>query len=152
MADIADELRQNATSLAHLRHVVERLSAEDLERSLGAGWTVTTALGHLAFWDTRQLATVRHHIETGAPLGTGGPPALEDSDDIVNVAVAALANAADPERMRVEVLRAAEAINHFLEDTDPSLLAPIVDGGHAYLVRRWQHREEHLEQIESGLG
>jgi hypothetical protein len=152
MAEIAGELRRNATSLSHLRHVVELLTTEDLARSLGAGWTVTTALGHLAFWDTRQLATIRHHIETGAPLGDGGPPALEDSDDIVNVAVAALANAADPERMRIEVLRAAEAINQFLEDTDPALLAPIADGAHAYLVRRWQHREEHLEQIESGLG
>ena len=100
MADIAADLKQNATAFAHLRHVLERLSTEDLQRSLGGNWTVTTALAHLAFWDRRQFATLQHHLETGAPLGDGTPPALEDSDDVVNVAVEALANAADPERMR----------------------------------------------------
>jgi hypothetical protein len=152
MAGIADDLRQNATSLAHLRHVLERLSAEDLERSLGANWTVTTALGHLAFWDRRQFATLHHHLETGAPLGDGTPPALEDSDDVVNPAVEALANAADPERMRLEVVAAATAINDLIAATDPSLLEPLIEAGHPDLVRRWPHREEHLDQIERALG
>ena len=152
MADLQDDLERNATSLAHLRHVLERLSTEDLDRSLGGGWTVKTALGHLAFWDRRQATTLSHHLETGAPLGSGGPPALEDSDDVVNVAVAALANAGDGERMRVEVVEAAAAIDELLEGADPEVLAAIVAGGHADLVERWVHREEHIEQIELGLG
>lgn len=152
MANIAGDLKQNATALAHLRHVLDRLSTEDLDRSLGGNWTVKTALGHLAFWDRRQAATLRHHLETGAPLGSGGPPALEDSDDVVNVAVAALANAGDRERIRIEVVEAAAAIDELLEATDAELLEPVVAGGHAYLVERWVHREEHIEQIELGLG
>ena len=152
MADITDVLKQNATSLAHLEHVLDRLSPEDFERSLGAGWTITAALGHLTFWDAKALATIRHHIETGAPLDRSGVSALEDSDDIVNDAVSVLASAADPDRMRAAVVRAANAIDEFLQDTDPDLLQPVLDGPHAYLVQRGIHREEHVEQIAGVLG
>ena len=109
MVNIAGDLKQNATGLAHLRHVLDRLSTEDLDRSLGGNWTVKTALGHLAFWDRRQAAT--------------------------------LANAGDGERMRVEVVEAAAAIDELLEATDAELLEPVVAGGHAYLVERWVHHE-----------
>jgi len=151
MPELSTDLERNAGSLDRLRALVEQLSAADLERSLGADWTVKTALGHLTYWDQRQRAALALHLETGTPLGTASTPPLEDSDDVSNVAITALANAGDGELMRAAVIEAAEGINALLETTDRGVLAAILDSPRAEIVQRWTHREEHVAQIEAGL-
>ena len=46
--------KANADATAALATLVAGFSGNDLELDLGDGWTVTTALGHLAFWDRQQ--------------------------------------------------------------------------------------------------
>ena len=53
MTDLADTLTENAASLRELHALVGRLTDADLAHPLEAGWTVGTALGHLAFWNMR---------------------------------------------------------------------------------------------------
>lgn len=152
MANIPGDLERNAASLRRLRDLADRLSDEDLDRSLGADWTVKTALGHLAYWDQRQRAALALHLETGRPFSTEPTPPLEDSDEVSNVAITALANAGDRELMRAAVVEAAEGINALLESADRAVLGAILDSPRAEVVRRWEHREEHVAQIEAGLG
>lgn len=152
MADPTPDLERNAASLDRLRALVARLSVADLDRSLGADWTVKTALGHLTYWDQRQRAALALHLETGRPFGTDVTPPLEDSDEVTNIAITALANAGDGERMRAAVIEAAEGINALLEGADRAVLGAILDSPRSEIVRRWEHREEHVAQIEGGLG
>lgn len=151
MADLTTDLQRNAQSLSRLRDLVARLTSDDLGRSLGADWTATTALGHLTYWDQRQRAALALHLETGRPFGTEPTPPLEDSDDVTNVAISALANAGNGELMRAAVIEAAEGINALLEGADRGVLAAILDSPRSEIVRRWEHREEHVAQIEAGL-
>lgn len=152
MTEIAADLERNATSLDRLRQLVERLTPADLARSLGADWNVTTALGHLTYWDQRQRAALALHLETGRPFGTEATPPLEDSDDVSNVAITALANVGDGNLMRAAAIEAAEGINALLDGTDPAILGAILDSPRSEIVQRWSHREEHVAQIEAGLG
>ncbi len=152
MADPTTDLERNAASLDRLRALVGRLSAADLDRSLGADWTVKTALGHLTYWDQRQRGALALHLESGQPFGTEVTPALEDSDEVTNVAITALANAGDGELMCAAVIEAAEGINALLEGADRAVLSVILGSPRAEIVRRWEHREEHVAQIEGGLG
>ena len=46
---------ENSRQRDRLKALVGRLSDGDLRRPLGEGWTVSTALAHMAFWDRRAL-------------------------------------------------------------------------------------------------
>ena len=145
MPDDAAALEENAAATARLRALVTSLSADDLAASLGGGWTVSTALAHLAFWDGRQRAALAHFAATGEVLS-------DDTDDAANVGLEPLANAmpgADAARLAVE---AAEAVDEAAIALTAEQRAALLAGGDAYQVRRGDHRIEHIEQIERGLG
>jgi DinB superfamily len=147
-----DDLDHNATSRAALIDLVRTLSGADLNADLGDGWTVKVALAHLAFWDFRQHASLRQHLASGAPLGDGAPPALEDSDAVNNAALDHLAPHLNPAAIADLVVEAAEAVDAQLERTDPALLDKLSDGTQPSIIRRNLHREEHIAQINRGLG
>ena len=151
MTRASEEIERNEASRRQLREMVQRLSWEDLERPLGGGWTVKVARAHLAFWDGRQRESLKRHLESGAALGDGTPPALEDSEEVINDALVPLASRIDPTAVRSLVLEAAEAVDAALEDADPEAVQRLVGGPQDSLVRRWLHREEHVEQITRAL-
>lgn len=138
-----ETLERNALTLERLRALAASLSDADLERSLGGGWTVATAFAHLAFWDRRQAQAVRHYLETGVFL---------EEDETVNPSIEPLLLAIPPRRAVELAIEAAELVSETAAGLDAAALASIEAGEHAYLVRRWGHREEHLAQIEAGLG
>ena len=147
-----DDLDRNATSRAALITLVRSLSGADLNTPIDGGdWTVKVALAHLAFWDHRQRAALRQHIATGAPLGDGTPPALEDSDEVINQALDQLAPHLNPTAIADLVIEAAEAVDAQLERTDPALLERLATGPQPSIIQRWLHREEHIAQITAEL-
>jgi len=146
-----EDLDRNASSRAALITLVRSLSGADLNTDLGGGWTVKVALTHLAFWDFRQHASLSQHLSTGAPLGDGTPPALEDSDDVNNVAIDRLAPHLNPAAIADLVIEAAEAVDAQLERTDPDLLDKLSGAPQPSIIRRGLHREEHIAQINRGL-
>lgn len=149
-----EDLDRNASSRADLITLVRTLSLTDLNTPVNddGNWTVKVALAHLAFWDFRQHASLRQHIATGAPLGDGTPPALEDSDDVNNAAIDRLAPHLNPAAIADLVIEAAEAVDAQLERTDPALLEALATGPQQSIIQRWLHREEHVAQISRGLG
>lgn len=143
------DLERNARATARLRALVAALPPEALATPLG-GWTVQVALGHLAFWEARQRAALERHL-AGAALGDGAPPALEDSDAVVNDAVDALARRLDAAAAGALAVEAAEAMDALLERAPRDVVAGLAAGPQASIVRRWRHREEHLDQIAPAL-
>ena len=127
----------NVEATERLAKVVARLSDADLARDLGAGWTVTTALGHLAFWDRQErlaLAAWPDRVSTG---------------DEVNAALEPLLTALEPRAAARLAVESARDLDREIEAVSESTRAEIVSGGFGYIVERAPHRLEHLAQIEA---
>ena len=142
MSDNAPELLRNAESTARLRALVERLDEADLQRSLGGGWTVAFALAHLAFWDTRQHFALQVYAR-----GEGFPA----EDQAVNDTLVSLASVIRPDTVGPEAVRAAELVDATLAGLSAARRDSLVAGGLGFAVERWQHRYDHIAQIEAVL-
>lgn len=145
MTDTSADLQRNAESAGWLRELVAKLTDDDLAVSLGGGWTVAIVLAHLGFWDGRQRAAVEHYVASGE-IGNS------ESDDAINVGLEPLALLVDGRAAAELAVEAAEAVDAALERLPADVRSTIVDCAEAHLVRRWDHREEHLAQIASALG
>ena len=140
----ADILNNNAVVTARLAALVDRLSDADLARDLGGGWTVAVALSHLAFWDRR----VAYMLERWMSEGTAH---VELDDDVVNHALEALHQAAEPRKAARLAVEAAKAADAAIARAPDAIADILIAEDHAYLLRRSGHRMEHIEQIESEL-
>jgi hypothetical protein len=81
-------------------------------------------------------------------VGIGPSPIDVDG---VNDATLPLCLAIPPRVAANLALAAAEAICHALECATPEMIAQIEALGGKFRLRRWEHRREHLEQIERVL-
>ncbi|MCC6236906.1 MAG: DinB family protein [Dehalococcoidia bacterium] len=145
------DAEHNMEATHRLDALVGRLSPEQLVLPLGGGWTVSMALGHLAFWDGRQRAVFEHFLDTGVLLGSEAP-APHDPDDQTNEALEPLLALLDPDAVGDLVVEAAQAVDELVATLTEAQIAAVLGGEHGYVVRRWRHREEHIAQIEAAVG
>lgn len=138
-----DPTASNSQSTDRLRDLVARLSADDINRDLGGGWTVGFALAHLAFWDARQVAALNRFAN-----GDGFP----SEDYAANATLELIASAFNPATIAEVALGAAEQLDSVVESLSPEQLDELRSAGLAYAVERAPHREEHMPQIEDVLG
>ncbi|HEX5369152.1 MAG TPA: hypothetical protein VFY10_07025 [Dehalococcoidia bacterium] len=141
----ASILGANADVTARLEALAGRLSDRDLARDLGGDWTVATALAHVAFWDRRTAFVLQR-------WSNGGAAHVELDDEVVNGALEGLLQAIDPHaaaRLAVESAKRADAAIAMVPDAIASQIDAVE--AHRYLLRRSNHRLEHIEQIEAGL-
>ena len=141
----AETLNANAEVTGRLEALVGRLSDADLRSDLGGGWTVAVALAHLAFWDRRVAYVLTRWTD-------GGEPHVELDDDVVNNALEELHKAVEPRaaaRLAVESAKSADAAIARVPD---AIASQLIAEDHGYLLRRVNHRTEHIEQIEASLG
>jgi len=140
----AKTVEENAAQRRRLSALTAGCTEDDLRRDAGNGWSVATKLAHLAFWDQYSLALVRRWEREGVQ-------SLPSEVDAVNEAVRVL-SAAIPLGATVELARAAaQAIDETLEGITAGLEAAIEAAGRARILRRSEHRREHLDQIEKAL-
>lgn len=145
MTETSVDLQRNAETTGRLRELVAKLTEHDLAVSLGGGWTVAVALAHLAFWDGRQRGAIEHYATRGE-IGSNA------SDDAVNVGLEPLALLVAGRATTALAVEAAEATDPAVEPLSPDARSTIVDSAEAHIVRRWDHRSEHLAQIADALG
>lgn len=145
MPDLATALTENDASLSELRALVGRLSDADLARSLGGGWTVATALGHVAFWDMRAAVMADRWKLAGAPSGAN------IDDEGVNEALDPLLLTASGRGLATMALAAALAANTAIARLQPELAALGFSESSVFNAGRYAHRREHIEQIERAL-
>jgi hypothetical protein len=140
-----DYVTRNEAARERLSALVGRLTPEELERSIGDGWTVKAALAHLAFWDRYAVALIDQWSECGFKVDEGF------SSDIPNLAGLADWVAASPAYALSEVAEAARSVDRRVAEVPPHLVEAIVDGGMPRVLDRSVHRIEHLDQIERFL-
>ena len=143
-SDYKKLLEDNQVARERMNRVTVSLSDTELARALGGGWTIASALVHLAFWDRRQTALLQRWKAQGVA------PAPSDPDSI-NAAVECLAEAI-PLRAAISLaLSAAEAVDAEVRSLPADLVAAIEAAGYPNLLRRSVHRNAHLDDIERVL-
>ena len=135
----------NAAQRERLIALVNRMSDDELTRTVEHGWTVTAVLVHLAFWDRHRWFMLQQWQRDGQIPVVGSP-------DQVNDAVAILSAAIPPRAAAKLAVEAAEVIDRDLEKLTPEQVAVIEAAGWNRLLNRSLHREDHLNQIERVLG
>ena len=135
---------ENAKEGERLRRLVERITDMELGLPLGEGWTIASALAHLAFWDQRALVLVRKW------KGSGVAPSPVD-DDVTNDSILPLCLAIPPRTAANLALAAAESIDRELEEAGDGLIGDIRQLGARFRLYRCDHRKDHLDQIEASL-
>ncbi len=135
---------ENAAGREQLKALVNRLSDQQLGRSLEAGWTVSAVLAHLAFWDRRALILIEKWKNEGV-----GPSPMDT--DIVNEATRGLCLAIPARAAADLALSAAAAIDQAIEQLSPEMVKDIETIGTTARLDRAHHRHVHLDQIKAAL-
>jgi hypothetical protein len=135
----------NEEATRELAALLARLSDADLERDLGEGWNVATALAHAAFWDRRALRVFERWQRDGTPY-------RDQDDDILNDALLDEWRALPPRAAADLALVAARAVDAVVVELPDAITASLTADGNEFLMRRYNHRREHIEQIEAALG
>jgi len=136
-------IERNRASTNHIRHLIERLSEEEMRYPVGEHWTVAITLAHLAFWDRRVLL-VLDRTEQDRKLF------IPEIDLIVNDIALPLWEAIPSSEAARLALQTAQALDKRLEEFPPELLEELYDFNQRYILRTL-HREEHLAEAEAAL-
>jgi hypothetical protein len=138
----------NATSLARLRDLIERLSDDDLRREMRDGWTVSALLAHLAFLDRLRLEGWLKQEQNAEKLQFF---AAGSEVDVINEASQPAMLAIPPREAVRQALEAAEAVDRKVASLDPRLVEMYLSTGTDYdrrMLYRSIHRNMHLDEIE----
>ena len=140
---------ENDGQRERLRALVARLSDGELGRLLGAGWTIASVLGHLAFWDQRILVLLERWQREG-PAAV--PPALDHAAvDWINDAAKPLLLALPARRAADAAVAIAEAVDRKVRTLLDEFVTRNAAAGNPVNLLRAQHRREHLDEIERAL-
>jgi hypothetical protein len=82
-------------------------------------------------------------------IGDELPP--PHNPDLTNPALEPLLALLDHSGLRQLVVEAAQAVDETVAGLEPSAIEGILAGEHAYVARRWAHREEHIAQIGDAI-
>jgi hypothetical protein len=147
MADDRSYIEENTRERERLRALVERLSEDELRRSVNEYWTVAGVLGHIAFWDARILS-LADKLERGVPFSSYD--AAPEDVDWNNDASRPLIHAIPPIEAAQLALRIAEETDARVAALPPDRLWPR-DPDSPLFALRASHRGEHLDDIEAAL-
>lgn len=152
MSEFAVQVALDANDRERRRLVVLLAGLDDAALSEGVEgrWTVAAKLAHLAYWDRFAQALLERWAR-GEDYATDTLPAFHD--DVVNDAMLTEHLAVPPREAGRLAIAAAEAIDAALHALSAETAARLLtDHDAAWLLRRHNHRAEHLHEIEGALG
>lgn len=136
----------NTRERERLRALVDGLDDEALTMPVNEYWTIAGVLGHIAYWDIRVLV-LAEKIDRGAPWAPGD---AEPEGDWLNDSTRPLIHAIAPQRAAQLALETADRCDARVADLPPERLWP-GDPDCPISALRWEHRAEHLDEIEAAL-
>jgi hypothetical protein len=140
---------ENDDERERLRALVARLSDDDLQRPMPAGWTVATVLAHIGFWDARAIALMEKWARGVTPSTADYEP---DDVDWLNDATKPFFLALAPRDAAQLTLQLAEEADGKIAAMSDDLLVQVQAAGTPFDLSRANHRREHLDEIEQVLG
>ena len=146
MTDDRSYIDANNRERERLRALVERLDDDALATPVNEYWTVAGVLGHIAYWDIRVLV-LAEKIERGEPWSAGD---AEPEGDWLNDTTRPLIHAIAPRVAAELALQTAEQCDARVAELPPERLWP-GDPDCPISALRYEHRAEHLDEIEAAL-
>lgn len=140
--------RANDESRERLARLAATLTPDRLAVDLGGGWTVASALAHMAFWDRWQAERWRAVLE-GEWLADDR--SVITSEHLANIGLDPILMRVESDGLPAEAVQAAEVIDRLIASAPDATVEWIEGGLSAYLLHRHRHRCEHLDQIERAL-
>jgi DinB superfamily len=144
-----DEIAErNRTSAERLRAVGERLSDEELARTIDHPWTAGGLFAHIAFWDRFVL----ERWKLAAERGDRAPMSVDDAFmERINDASLDQWMSIPPRAAVEQCLAAAEDVDAYLGGIDDEIRTDLIAEGRRRLVDRSIHRGDHLATMESAF-
>ena len=144
MADLQIMTQENRKERERLSALVTGLREGDFQHRLPNGWTITMALGHLAFWDLRQATLLKRWLDQGVKPGS-----LDA--DAINEPLSILSSSIYPQAVVRLVIEAAETVDRAVEQLTPAQAKELLKMGLERNLYRALHRRDHLDKIEKAL-
>ena len=146
--DLTELRDRQQVSLDRLRALGERLSDEELARTIDAPWTAAGLFAHIAFWDRFVLERWKLTAEQGerTPVSVDGAFMERINDASLDQWMAI------PPRLAVEqCLAAAADVDAYTNGLGDGVRAALDAEGRHRLMDRSIHRDDHLETLESAF-
>jgi hypothetical protein len=136
----------NTRERERMRALVEGLSDDALTAPVNEYWTVAGVLGHIAYWDIRVLV-LAEKIDRDEPWAPGD---AEPDGDWLNDSTRPLIHAIRPRDAAEFALRIAEETDARVAELPLDRMYPDDPDSPIY-AGRFDHRAEHLDEIEASL-
>jgi len=146
MADDRDYIAANTRQRERLFALVDGLDDFALTTQVNEYWTVAGVLGHIAYWDIRVLV-LAEKIARGEPWAAGD---AEPDGDWLNDTTRPLIHAIAPRKAAEFALQIAEQCDALVAELPLDRMWP-GDPDSPINASRWEHRAEHLDEIESSV-
>jgi hypothetical protein len=143
---VPDYHQRNDASRLRLNELVAGLDEETLQRRINEEWTVGAVLAHLAFWDQSCVWRWDEFDRTGTFPSLSG-----EVVDLINTASLPGWRALPGSAVKEMVLRAAAAADARTESLSDAALAYVTETGRTFILERYEHRTEHVDEIERFL-
>jgi DinB family protein len=134
----------NRAALERMREFVDRATDDELRTPMPAGWTPATVLGHLAFWDQHALVIIDM-----VDRGLTPPPHDDEAVDWINDTSKRFLVAMDPRAAALLAVQIAEETDRRIAALSDARLQEATERW--FTARRWEDRQEHLDEIEHAL-
>jgi hypothetical protein len=143
-----DHAIRNTEGLDQLRALVSRLRDSELALPVGSGgWTVSSTLAHLAFWDNVVVERWKLFDQGGAFTDMADPVF-----DIVNAAAFEQWRALAPRLAADQAVAAAETVAARIARLSAAAIEAAVSTRRLFMVDRTIHWTPHLREIDRVLG
>ena len=140
-------VQENEASRRELEDFISQLRDSDLEQQVGDGWTVSTVLCHLGFWDQRALYLLRQWRCGEFEVFRLTAQAI----DSINEAGRTVARAVPGQASARLALDSAEAIDSEIAQIGDDLIEKIRAAGLDRTLKRSAHRRAHLGKLKEVL-
>jgi hypothetical protein len=138
--------KENDLSRERLKQLVNRISDEELKLVIyKEGWTVATALGHLAFWDERRTKLYKKWLKSGIV-----PEPVMDFD-VLNDALLTMFLKMPPRATAEMAVTCAETVDKTIRGLPGEMVLAISRMGDVHALNRSVHRTMHLDEIDELL-
>ena len=134
----------NRVTLERMREFVDRATDDELRTPMPAGWTFAAVLGHLAFWDQHALVIIDM-----VDRGLTPPPHDDEAVDWINDTSKRFLVAMDPRAAALLAVQIAEETDRRIAALSDPRLQEATERW--FTARRWEDRQEHLDEIEHAL-
>ena len=121
--------------------LAKTIKDDDFKKEDGEGWTIGVVFAHIAFWDQRTLILLgrwKNHGVIISPVDT----------DVINESLTPFLKAIQPLIAINMALSTAEILCREIEKLPDELIIAIENLGDKMRLRRHQHWQMHIEQIE----